>query len=157
MNIQVKVIKPVLQRDVDLLESYLGVSLRIEILDFYSRYNGGKLELNEVSGVVSGILSLNQFIPIAESVREIIKLNLRSGSVPIAWAEGGNCVVADMINGHLYFVDHEIEDNYIKISDNMDDFLIRIVPSFPMPPPEGGAVLFIDPDFLKRIKSGDFT
>lgn len=148
---------PVRQCELDALDAHYGVSLLPAILEFYRRFNGAKLPLNELAGS-EGNVALNQFIPASEVLHEvrIFEFSNRGGVLPIAWAEGGNYVAVDVLDGKVYFVDHEVHDGGLLIAPNIEQLLQNLISSAPASGPSAGKILQIDADFLRRIQAGEF-
>lgn len=155
-NIDFRDAVPVRQCELDALEAHYGVSLLPAILEFYRQFNGAKLPLNELAGS-EGNVALNQFIPASEVLYEVRIFEFSNrGELPIAWAEGGNYVVVDVLDGKVYFVDHEVHDGGLLIAPTIEQLLQNLMSSAPASGPSSGKILQIDPDFLRRIQIGEF-
>ncbi len=156
MNIGVSEVIP-FSHDADLLECSFDMALPADVREFFNKYNGGKLQLNEVKGFARGMAGLNQSIPASEAVREVQSFGFKKGFLPLAWAEGGNYLVVDLNSGEVYFVDHESRDDYQLLASSVPELLASLVAVAPlMALPSGGRILQIDPDFLRRIQAGEF-
>jgi len=159
MKVSVGKISPVSALDFERVEHFFGCALGEELLLFYGQYNGAILSLNELSGKLRGAIGINAFVPIDKVIGVIERFPFAKNFLPIAWAEGGNYIVINLSDGQIYFVDHELDEGYIKVASNLGDFLDKLVPSEPLTSlPEGVTVgnVWVDPDFLKRVQSGEF-
>jgi hypothetical protein len=159
MKVSVGEVSPVSALDLARVEHFFGCALGEELLLFYNEFNGARLSLNELSGELCSAVGVNAFIPIDKVIGVIERFPFAKNFLPIAWAEGGNYIVINLLDGQIYFVNHELEEGYFKVASNVGDFLDKLLPSKPLTAlPEGVTVgdVWIDPDFLKRVKSGEF-
>ncbi|MEE3507118.1 MULTISPECIES: SMI1/KNR4 family protein [unclassified Pseudomonas] len=129
MKVEVKEVRGVEFGAFEAVEAFVGRVLNNSIRLFFEKFNGGKPALNIFDVGSDNNSGVNQFIPIDEVVSELERFEFREGFIPIAWAEGGNYLAVDLIDGCVYFVDHEILDGYVKLSVGIDAFLDGLNPS----------------------------
>jgi len=105
------------------LEAAVRCRLSKSFLSFLKTYDGAEPETNVVSGKFA--CGVNRFIPAAQiaSERTYIEYLPRLG-YPVAWAEGGNYVIIDEgENGSVYFWDHEIPEDIVRLADDFAGLL----------------------------------
>jgi hypothetical protein len=159
MKVSAKGLLPVHPYEIKALESCLSIVLDDSIKTFYENYNGVILQGNELSDDIDKSISITQFVPLTAVVDEIKLYGFRPGFIPIAWAEGGNYIVLSTTDKAIYFVDHEVENSYRVVAAHLGEFIDRLVPVDPLNSlPDGVKIksVWIDPEFLKRIQSGEF-
>jgi len=155
VKIEVKKVRPIECGAFEAVEVLVGSVLNSSIRAFFEEFNGGEPVLNFFDvGDVNGS-GVNQFVPIEAIASELERFEFRDGFTPIAWAEGGNYVAVDLVGGGVYFVDHEILDGYIKLSEGIDMFLASLRPSSNddvVLMPEQVKKAWINPKFLSGLK-----
>jgi hypothetical protein len=116
--------------DVSLLERTIDAPLDPAFLEFVKHNDGGTPEPNIFPVGGDNDADVSQFLP----VREIPALmrtieGLPSGSFPIARAAGGNFVLINSVQGGaVYFWDHELPSQSVKLTDSLQQFLNNMVP-----------------------------
>ncbi|MBD9608197.1 hypothetical protein ACVK1X_005126 [Pseudomonas sp. PvR086] len=129
MKVKVKKVKNIECGAFEAVELFVGAVLNASIRGFFERFNGGEPALNVFDVGDDNSSGINQFIPVSEVIAELKRFEFRKGFIPIAWAEGGNYVAVDLIDGCVYFVDHEVLDRYVKLSVGVDAFLDELNPT----------------------------
>ncbi len=142
--------------DVALLEAKLGEPLVRDYLTFLERNDGAEAESNICAIDRASNCAVTGFIPVRDIPEEMSWIeNLPDRAFPIAWAEGGNYVLLDQgKGGAVFFWDHELPDDMIRIADDFDAFLETLEPFDPSSvvlKPEDVKKAWIDPDFLKSL------
>ena len=157
MKVELKEGKKAKEKDISVLEKYIGQTLDIQYREFIETNNGAIPTDN--SFPVDGekyMGGVNEFIAIENILLERKYLNdIPPQAYPIALSEGGNYVFLDQGDGGaIFFWDHEIEGGISKISENFKEFLLMIEPfdaSAIKPAPGQVKSAWIDPDFLKQF------
>jgi hypothetical protein len=112
------------------LEAVVGRPLDQGFREFAEHNDGGKPEPNIFPVGEDNDADVSQFIP----VREIPALmgtieDLPAGAFPIAHAAGGNFVLINAPQaGAVYFWDHELPSQPVKLADNLRQFLTNMSP-----------------------------
>lgn len=148
---------PASKEDIAFLEQKLRTPLPADLVAFLQLYDGAEPEPNIFKIGATNAAGVNGFIPAGDIPREAQYVeNLRAGSFPIAWAEGGNYILVDAASGGaVFFWDHEIPDSTTKLADSFPSFLDLLEPfdakTMQLTP---GQVIsaWVDPDFLKALK-----
>jgi hypothetical protein len=115
--------------DITEFEKKLGESLHPEFLLFVQQYDGSEPETNIFKIGTTNESGVNGFIPLKEVAGEMMNIeNLPSNSFPVAWAEGENYVIINQsLGGAVFFWDHEMPDNLVRLSDSFHSFLNILV------------------------------
>ena len=156
MKIELSNGRPASRNDIAEFEEKLGESLLPDFLVFVQQNDGSEPETNIFKIGTTNESGVNGFIPIREIVGEMQKIdNLPARSFPIAWAEGGNYVfINQALSGAVFFWDHELPDNLIRLSDSFLSFLESLEPfdirAIKLKPGQVKKA-WIDPDFLKSL------
>jgi hypothetical protein len=158
VNVKYEGFIPFTEVDIAGVEHCIGCSLEKSLKSFYADYNGVKPELNDVLSEREGEICITQFIPVQGVVAELENFEFGRNVLPMAWAEGGNYVVYNVEDGLIYFLDHEVLDVYFLLANGVQEFIDKLVPVKTLVKPENYKVkdVWIDPEFLKRIQSGEF-
>jgi hypothetical protein len=149
--------RPASPKDIAALREKIGGHIDQAFLKFATSNDGAEPEANIFKigdGNESGV---NAFIPIKEIPDVMSRTEyLPKAALPVAWAEGGNCVFIDQSeNGAVYFWDHEQPDNATKLASSFESFLDLLEPfdvSTIKLKPGQVKKAWIDPDFLKSIQ-----
>lgn len=149
---------PFEEADVADVGRHIGCSLNESLKQFYANYNGVSLELSDVLLGREGDICVTQFIPLQDVVAELEMFDFGRKVLPIAWVEGGKNVVYSLNDGLIYFLDHEVVDGYRLIARDLQDFIDKLIPAKALVKPDNFKVkeIWVDPEFLKRIQSGEF-
>lgn len=143
--------------DVAKLQQAIGLSISAEYLEFVGENDGAEPESNSFKTGEAHTNGVNQFIPVKEILSEMKYMNhLPPHSFPVAQAEGGNYVFLNQAEGGaVYFWDHELPENSVKIAGSFAQFLDLLEPfdidSVELKPGQVISV-WIDPDFLKSLQ-----
>ena len=143
--------------DIMALQKAIGRQLSTNVLEFLAKYDGAEPEANIFKFGKTNEGGVSGFIPVKKIVEEMQYIdNLPTGSYPIACDECGNYIIVnEAASGAVFFWDHEIRDDMIKIADSFGAFLDILEPfdasSIKLKP---GQVMkaWIDPDFLKGLQ-----
>lgn len=145
------------RNDIVRLQELLGEPADPQYVRFISENDGAKPETNIFKVGETNDAAVNRFIPISEVPTEMTYIeNLPGKAFPVAWASCGNYVFLDQgAGGAVFFWDHEVEDDPVKLADSFDAFLESLEPfdinSIELEPGQVEEV-WIDPDFLKSLK-----
>jgi hypothetical protein len=156
MKVELSKGRPALRNDIADFEQKFGESLPPDFLVFLQENDGSEPETNIFKIGTANESGVNGFIPIKEIAEEMQKIeNLPTRSFPVAWAEGGNYVyINQALNGAVFFWDHELPDNLIRLSDSFFSFLESLDPfdikTIKLKPGQVKKA-WIDPDFLKSL------
>jgi len=132
--------------DLSLLERTVNAPLDPAFLEFVKHNDGGTPESNIFPVGSDNDADVSQFVPVREipTLMETIQ-DLPSGAFPVAHAAGGNFVLINASQGGaVYFWDHELPSQPVKLADNLRQFLTNISPFDINTVP-------IDPDQIKSV------
>jgi hypothetical protein len=129
------------------------------LLRFLSEHDGARPEMNEVDTSMSGAsagIGVEEFLGVDEIMQTVRQFGGRlQGTIPVAFAEGGNLVCMGGTDGSVWFWDHEREghDPLSRVADDLDAFLAMLKPF------DVGAVEFtdeeksgwVDPELLREM------
>lgn len=147
--------RPASQSDIAALQQKIGEPLVREFLEFVALSDGAEPDPNVFQVGAANQSGVNGFIPVKEIAREMPRIeNLPSRSFPVAWAEGGNYVFVSLVDGGVFFWDHEQPEKPVQLARDFRSFLELLEP-FDINSIElkQGQVMkaWIDPDFLKSL------
>lgn len=142
------------------LESSLGFAISKAIKQFLRAHNGAEPEGNCFKVGDKNASGVNEFIPTDQILQERSRIeNIPKKAYPIAWAEGGNFVIVD--EGHkgaVYYWDHELPKDLVKIAPDFNAFLDLLNPfdikSVTLKPGQVRSV-WVDPEFRKKLDDGE--
>ncbi|MEK3755985.1 SMI1/KNR4 family protein [Shouchella clausii] len=160
-------------REFNNFQKELGASLPIEYKKFLEKNNGGAPEVNivELKNEEIKSFSVTDFFGInnakindLRSQYETYKERIPSRNIPICRAEGGNIVCLNIDNGLISLWDHDTElmnedflptNSFLKVASSLEEFLSFIKPYDHEDALDDYKVedVWIDPDFLKELKS----
>ena len=159
MTISISGGKSASEEDISALESTLGHLLSPEFKAFV-RVNDGALPENNIFDVgLENNSDVAEFIPVTKIAEERALLgNLPVASYPIAHDSCGNWIIVNEAErGAIYFQDHEIDGEQIKLADNFNEFMQLLKPfdqdSVELRDEQIKSV-WVDPDSLANLKKG---
>jgi cell wall assembly regulator SMI1 len=117
-------------QDIEALERDLGFSLPAAYRNFLLRHNGARPADNTFAVGENNASGVNHFIPCDQIAKERQYIDHVSPKViPIARDDCGNAVILDPEDGgSVFFWDHEIPDDQIKLASGIDEFLELLAP-----------------------------
>ncbi|MFS0737086.1 SMI1/KNR4 family protein [Sphingomonas sp. 1P06PA] len=138
------------------VERQLAVNFPESYRTFVETRDGARPEPNRVRAENGTELGVDQFIPVAEIIKERNRIEtIPLAAFPVAWMEGGNYVFIDgRRGGRVRFWDHESPDDMIDVAPDFESFLNAIEPFDPDTvelKPGQVEKAWIDPDFLKQF------
>jgi hypothetical protein len=160
MAIKLKNGKPASHGAIEHFEKLLGCKLSDSFLSFIRSHDGAVPEANTFKIGDKNGSGVRQFIPIIEIEKERSYIeNISSMAYPIATDDSGNFILIDESRGGaVYFWDHEMPLEMIQLASNFSEFLDSLAPfdinTVQLKPGQVKRV-WIDPEFLKKLKSGE--
>ena len=139
------------------LQVALGCELSESFRNFLRSNDGAEPETNIFKIADKNESGVNRFIPVSEILKERARIeNISKKAYPVAWAEGGNYVIVDEDkNGTVFFWDHEVPEDLVKLASSFGAFLDILEPfdikKIELKPGQVKKV-WVDPEFLKRLK-----
>ncbi|HSS95909.1 MAG TPA: SMI1/KNR4 family protein [Terriglobales bacterium] len=137
------------------LEMELGYPLSDSYKTFVHVYDGAKPETNIFRVSHINECGVSKFIPVAEITKQKSRIEgFPEHACPIASAEGGNFIFLDE-NGAVFFWDHEVDDEPVRLAGDFGSFLDSLEPfdvkSVQLKPGQVKRV-WVDREFLKKLK-----
>jgi hypothetical protein len=157
MTVTLKNGKPAMKEAVLALETTIGVPLSDSFKIFVSTQDGVRPERNIFKVDEKNYYDINQFIPVAEIIKERSGLeNIPPHAYPFGTDSCGNYLLIDEAKGSaVSFWDHELGHITAQLAPDFQTFLDRLErfdPGKVKLKPGQVKRVWIDPDFLKRIK-----
>lgn len=147
--------QPAALADIRNLEREIGQALPGSFLEFIRQHDGAELETNIFKIGEVNETGVNRFIPVRKILDERVYIeNISFTAFPIAWAEGGNCIIIDAASEAVYFWDHEQPTPLVKIASDFTAFMDALQPFDPSTirlSPGQLKSAWIDPDFLSSL------
>jgi len=154
MNIVIPKTKAASSKAIIELEKEFG-SLPKDYLSFLREYDGSIPEINEIQVSNTSSSGVEKFI-LGENIikrRDSIE-GFPSNMLPIADDASGNIFYLDPKEGTVYFWDHEIESDGVKIASSFHEFLEKLkminVDEIKLKPGQVKSA-WIDPDFKSKL------
>lgn len=130
------------------------------VIDAWVKVNGGRLQPNvftydydsDLQSGISSIISIKELPQIVSRV-----LDMPNGTLPFAYAEGGNYVLIDQ-SGVISFWDHEFPSKRYVVASSIDQFLSclqKFDPQSVVLKPGQVTDVWIHPDFQKIINNNN--
>lgn len=156
MTVQLKNGKPAPKETIVAIEAVVG-PLSESVRRFLAYHDGAEPESNTFRVSDNCDSGVRRFIPASEVLRQCRYIDgLPSRAYPLAEDDCGNFVVVDEDrSGAVFFWDHEVLDDPVKLAPNFDAFLDLLVPYDPSTiqvKPGQVKRVWVDPDFLKKLK-----
>jgi hypothetical protein len=159
MTISISDGKAASEEDISALESSLGYALSPDFKAFVRANDGAHPENNIFDVGLDNNSDVAEFIPVTKIAYERALIgNLPLASYPIAHDSSGNWIIVNEAErGAIFFHDHEIDGEPIKLADSFNEFVQLLKPfdqdSIELRHEQVKSV-WVDPDFLASLKKG---
>lgn len=118
------------QEDITALENKIGMPLAPSFHRFVKIHDGAEPAPHGfLISEEEGEDEIRAFIATRDIPATMERMDLPKGTYPVAYDSLGNYLIIDQSKGDaVFFWDHEIEDNLIKVANSFDEFLDMLKP-----------------------------